>query len=359
MSDDLVYVPGEDDSFVALSRTASGKLFRKHILSKGTLFYPGVKGGKVDIDDAFLAKLSDNFNKKVCPIVQAPVVGDDNKHSEDPFRNIGEVIGFEVENGKGYAILDARDEKAASALGKTLLGASAMLSLDYTDTKTGKKAGPTLLHMAITNRPHLTDLDDFEEVLAASADSSSKAVVLTAARNHKESIMDLDELIAVSRDDFGIDIPELQAKAADADNLAKLSAVLQDKLNESGVLKLSADDAASADDIVAAVTSIVETNVALSADVADLKEASRTAKAEARVDELVAAGFITPAKRDANLKLLLSNPESFEELLPEKPLVALSAEAGQEFKEESHDETVNDEIARLSAFGTDQGLIKA
>lgn len=359
MTDDLVYVPGEDDTFVALSRTQSGRLFRKHILSKGTLFYPGVKGGKVEVDDAFLASLSKNFNDKVCPIVQAPVVDGDNKHSEDPFRNIGEVVGFEVENGKGYAILDARDAKAADALGKTLLGASAMLSLDYTNTRTGQKSGPTLLHMAITNRPHLTDLDDFEEVLAASADSSSKAVVLTAARNHKESTMDLDELIAVARDDFDIDIPELQKVAAGADAFAKLSADLQDKLNESGVLKLSADASASADDIVAAVTSIVETNVALSADVADLKEASRTAKAEARVDELVAGGFITPAKRAANLKLLLSDAETFEELLPEKPLVALSAESGQEFKEETHDETVNDEIARLSAFGESQGLLKA
>lgn len=165
MSEDLVYVPGEDDSFVSLSRSKSGRLFRKHILSKGTLHYPGVRGGKVEITDEFLTKLSENFNNKICPIVQTPIVGDNNAHSEDPLRNIGEVVGLEIENGKLYSVIDARDENAAGKLGKTLIGASAMLSLDYTDTRTGKKAGPALLHVAITNRPHLTDLDDFQEVL--------------------------------------------------------------------------------------------------------------------------------------------------------------------------------------------------
>jgi hypothetical protein len=358
MSDDLVYVPGEDDSFVALSRTKSGKLFRKHILSKGTLFYPGIKGGKVEITDEFLAKLSENFEKKVTPIVQTPVVGDNNAHSEDPFRNIGEVVGLEVEDGKAYAVIDARDEVAAQKLGKTLLGASAMLSLDYTDTRTNTKAGPTLLHVAITNRPHLTDLDDFQEVIAASAsDSSSKAVVLTAAKTTKENpMMDLDELIAVARDEHGIDIPELQQAAARAGDFAKLSAELQDKLSNSGVLKLSADDASGTEDIVAAVASIVDTNVELSAKVDTLVQDAATAKAEKRVDELVASGFITPAKRDSSLKLLLSNAELFDELLPEKPIVELSAEKGQEFKEETHDEVVVGEVARLSALGEAAGL---
>lgn len=357
--DDRVYVPGEDDGFVELSRTATGRKFRKHILSTGPLYYPGVKGGKVDIDEAFLTKLSENFNKKVCPIVQVPVVGDNNEHTEDPFRNVGEVVGVEVENGKAYAVIDARDEAAANKIGKTLLGASAMLSLDYTDTKTGQKAGPALLHVAITNRPHLTDLEDFEEVLL-SHDSSSKAVVLSAAPNtNKETKMTLDELIAQARDEHGIDIPELQRVAADAGSLAKLSADIKSALSDGGVLKLSAESEASTEDLVVAVTNIVETNVALSAKVDALVEESAKAKAEARVDELVAGGFITPAKRDANLKLLLSNPETFEELLPEKPLVALSAEKGDEFKDESHDASVQSEIARLTADAIAEGIIRA
>jgi hypothetical protein len=358
MNDDLVYVPGGDESFVPLSRSKSGRIFRKHILSKGTLHYPGVRGGKVEITDEFMAKLSENFDNKVCPIVQTPVVGDNNAHSEDPFRNIGEVVGLEVQDGKLYSLIDARDEAAASKLGKTLIGASAMLSLDYTDTRTGKKAGPALLHVAITNRPHLTELDDFEEVLAASAagvsDSTTKAVYLTAADNNPKegSKMELDELIAVARDEHGINIPELQKAAAGAGSIAKLSADLQAALTETGVLKLSAAEGENptAEDLVSAVTQIAQDRVELSAKVDTLIQESATAKAEARIDDLVKTGFIAPAKRDSQLKLLLSNADLFEEILPEKPLVELSAETGEDLKDLTHDETVNQEIARLSAL---------
>lgn len=355
MRDDLVYLPGDGtDTFVELSRTSTGRLYRKHILSKGPLYYPGIRGGMVNIDDDFLAKLSDNFNRKICPIVQTPIVDENNKHSEDPLRNIGEVIKLEVENGKAYAIIDARKKEYAEELGRTILGASAMLSLDYTDTKTNKKAGPTLLHVALTNRPHLNDLDDFEELLAASADSSNKAVLLSASRP-KETTMDLDEFIEMGRESFEIDIPALQRAQAEAEGYAKLSNELQSALSGSGILKLSAEEATS-EDLVAAVTNIVETNVALSDKVNTLVEESAKAKAEARIEELVAGGFILPAKRDANLRLLLSNAEQFEDLLPEKPIVALSAEAGKEFKEESHDADVAGEIARLSSFGESEGL---
>lgn len=360
MSEDLVYIPGQDEGFVSLSRTRTGRLFKKHILSKGILHYPGVRGGKVKIDDDFLATLSENFTKKICPIVQTPVVGDNNTHTEDPFRNIGEVVDLTIEDGKAYAYIDARDEEAANKIGKTLLGASAMLSLDYTDTKTGQKAGPALLHVAITNRPHLTDLDDFEEVLAASADSSSKAVILSAAPESGDTIMDLDEYITKGREEFDIDIPALQRAAAESGAYAKLSAQLQETLETSGILKLSAEgDAAetSAEDIVAAVANIVETNVSLSSKVDALVEESARTKAEARIDTLVRDGFITPAKRASSLKLLLSNAELFDELLPESPIVELSAETGKDLKDSEHELVVSEEIARLSAVGEEAGLI--
>lgn len=171
--------------------------------------------------------------------------------------------------------------------------------------------------------------------------------------------MDQDELIAALRDEYGIDVPELQKAADKADSFAKLSAQLQEKLTngEDAVLKLSNNDEASAEDIVAAVSDLVQSRVELSATVQNLVQESAKAKAEARIEELVAGGFILPAKRDANLRLLLSNEEQFEELLPEKPIVALSAEDGHYLKEIGHDETVTSEIARLSADAASQGLI--
>lgn len=359
MDDELVYVPGGDDSFLELSRTAMGKPFRKHILSKGPLYHSSLRGGKLDVDDKFFDTVIKNFNDHVVSHVQAPVVDGNNRHTEDPDRNIGEIIGLEREGDKLYAIIDVRDEKAIPKMGKTYLGASAMFATNWKNNKTNQYVGPTLVHTAITNNAHVNDLDDFEEVLLSVDDSTSKAVFLSAAPTSKESIMDLDEMIAVLREEHGIDIPELQKAAGKAESFAKLSAELQEKLSngENAVLKLSnADDEASAEDIVAAVADLVQSRVELSAKVDTLVQESALAKAEARIEELVAGAFISPAKRESNLKLLLSNPELFEEMLPEKPLVALSAESGNEIKDETHDETVVGEIARLAADAEANGL---
>jgi hypothetical protein len=362
MEDDLVYVPEGDDSFVELSRTQSGKLFRKHILSKGPLYYKG-NSKPINVDDAFLDNVVKNFNDHVVSHVQAPVVDSNNSHSEDPFRNIGEVVRVERDGDKLYSVIDVR--KNADDVGKTLLGASALFHLNWRNTRTNKYVGPALVHTAITNNAHQNDLEDFEEVRLSygSNDSTNqRAVFLSATPDTEESKMDLDEIIAVLRDEHKIDLVDLQKRAEKADDFAKLSADLQEKLTsgEDAVLKLSAaDETATNEDIVAAVADLVQSRVELSNTVNTLVEESKTAKAEARIEELVAGGFIAPAKRDAHLRLLLSSPEAFEDILPEKPLVALSSENGHETHDETHDETVATEIARLSADAASQGYIRA
>lgn len=364
---DLVYIQNDDTDFVSLSaaptnlklsRTVKGKLFKKHILSTGPLYYPGVAGGKVDIDKKFLDIVVRNFEQKVCPIVQVPIVDENNSHSEDPLRNIGEVVGLSVEGNKLYSIIDVRDVDAATKVGMTLIGASALLSLNRTDNRTGKKAGPTLIHTAITNNPHVNELDEFEELLAASSDDSSNdAVILTAHREIEEQVMDLDTLIATLRDEHNIDVPALQRAASEKETFAKLSASLQDKLVETELLKLSnTEDKASSEDILVAVTNIIDTNLELSNKVDALVEKNATDAATARVDQLVADGFILPVERDARLELLLSNAELFDKMLPEKALVALSSESGDEIIDLSPDKTIEGEIDRLVEYGASLGL---
>jgi len=346
-------VPGPRSDFIELGRSSAtkGRLFKKHILSKGTLNY---NGKKIPIDDKFFQALETNFDNHVCDIVQVPVAGANNEHTEDPFRNIGEVVKLEHSGSKLYAVIDARDENAADKLGKTLLGASAMFSMDYTDTRTDTKVGPTLLHVAVTNRPHVVELDDYEELIAASADGSGEHITLTSLKENKVT---LDELLGELKDEHGIDVPDLQAKAEQVDQAVALSAKLTetlDKLNDSGVVALSNKDGAavSGDEIVAAVAQLGEKNVALSAKVDALVEDKKKDKAEARVEKLVDEGFILPAKKDAYLAILLSNEEQFEALIPEKPLVALSAESLKDPEDEQHKKTVDDEILRLTSSAT-------
>ncbi len=348
--------PAGGEGFVELARSKQGRVFEKHILSYGDLLYPGVKGGKLTIDDEFADTLITNFTNKVCDIVQVPKAGKNNEHTEDPDRNIGEVIGLSKRNGKIYAKIDARIEDDADKLGKTLLGASAMMHLNYKDTKDGVAKGPTLLHVAVTNRPYVTELEDFEELVAASADGKSDAVILTAAPDNKEIEMTKDELIAALSADHGIDVLALQTKAAEADEAIKLSNDLKEKLAETGILKLSNGDEASADDIVGAVAELKQETVTLSGKIETLETSAAKAAAEATVDDKVRGGFILPKNRDSQVKLLLSNADLFEELLPEKPLVKLSQdgdEFGFEPTDEDHEKTVEAEVARLSAIGAD------
>jgi hypothetical protein len=182
---DLVIIPSKDgqaygeltEPDLELSRRSSGTLFRKHILTKGELIHP-VTGKRIKVDDGFISKMKTNFDNKVCPIVQVPLANDSNAHVEDPDRNVGEVIDIEVKDDKVYAVIDAR-RNVDRFKDRTYIGASAMLALDYTDTNTGKKAGPTLCHVAVTNRPYITNLDEYEEIIKASADNSDEAVLLT------------------------------------------------------------------------------------------------------------------------------------------------------------------------------------
>jgi len=369
MSDDLVIVPSAGDGYTELARTRSGRLFRKHILNKGPLLHPKT-GEHINIDDKFVDTLKRNFSDNVCDIVQVPLAGDKNEHTEAPDRNIGEVIGIEEKGDKVYVLLDARDDKHADRLGKTLLGASAMLHLDYTNTKTGKKVGPTLLHTCVTNRPYVTGLENYEEIVAATSDTSEGAVLLTTdvveteAPSMEETDMgdqpntaetapkpSLEELLTTLKTEHNIDVSALQAKAAEGDQAASLSKALVDALADSGVVKLAASDDSTApvstETVVTAVAELAQNNIALSNRVQSLERS----EAETVVDGLIKAGRIKPAKREFYVNLRLSQPAVFTEVVPEEPIVALNNETGVTPKDdEAHAKDIDAEVARLSSL---------
>ena len=165
--------------------------------------------------------------------------------------------------------------------------------------------------------------------------------------------MTLDELLAELKADHNIDVPDLQARASEADKALALSNKIQAELVNGGVLKLSNGESASADELVGAVAEAGTKLVELSNTVDELKKNSEKKDAETRVDDLVKSGHILPKNRDAQVQLLLSNSELFDQLLPEKPIVKLSnvettSELGTD--DDSGDKsTAEEEIARLTA----------
>lgn len=355
MTEQYVFTPNADGEFLPLSRTKSGRLVRKQILKTGPLNYPKLKGGKVELTNEMFDHIVANFDAKVCDIVQFPMADKNNAHSEDPMRNAGEVVKLQHEDDSLYAYIDVRDADVAKKIeNKTILGASAMLALDYTDTRTGKSAGPTLLHVAGTNRPHVVELEDFE-IIAASVDSNNEAVLLTAPTENEETPqMDLPEILGLLKTEHGIDVPELQAKVAESTGVAELSAKLTAALESNGLIQLSNGENAKAEDLVLAVGQLVDDKVVLSGRVDTLEKGIKRQAAEAEVSKLIDDGFIPEATREAYIDLKLTNEATFKALIPEQPIIKLSGEATAFVPlDETPSEIVASEIDRYVALAAE------
>ncbi len=371
MPDELVIVPSDGDGYMELARTKTGRLFRKHLLNKGPLRHP-VSGAVINIDDDFVSKLQTNFNNGVCDIVQVPLANAKNEHVENPDANIGEVVDIEVNGDKVYAVLDIRDAAHADKLGKTYLGASAMLSLDYTSTKTGEKVGPTLLHSCVTNRPYVTGLDNYEEIVAATTDRSEDAAVLLSdstvviekptEQSSEETEMpeqeenktvaepSLEELLTTLKTKHNIDVSTLQAQAGENTKQAELSATIVDALSKAGIVSLSNTDKETGvanETVISAVQELATTNVTLTNRVNSLEKKD----AENAVDGLIAEGKILPAQRAPMVELKLTNTAMFDQLVPAQPVVKMSNEVGKNVPDDAdHKVDIDAEIARLTAL---------
>lgn len=350
MNNNLFYVPGSStDGFVELARSRKGRLFKKQILHFGSFAHPNSPDKHLIIDMSVAEALVRNFRAGVADIVQVPIVNDANQHSEDPMRNIGEVVDLSIEDDGVYATIDARKPEAADQLGRTLLGASAMMHMNYRDTKSGKAVGPALLHVAITNRPYITNLADFEEVVAASADyfgSGNAPVVLTP---HAEGPMDLDQIKALLKSEHGIDLDALQMSNAgsnDSDLLHAFSSVLR----EAGAADLD-EDTLTVQDVAEAVIELSQQKVELAEQMAEIqqeREELRLSQAQSVIADLVTEGRILPKQKDVMATLYLSNRETFDALLPETAVVSMSETGVTAYDEPEQGSRLTTEIDRLS-----------
>lgn len=366
MNNDVVILAAtrrDTGDYVELARSKTGRVFRKRILKMDSDFvHPTNPLKKVHVDQQFAASLKRNFDSGMCDTVQFPIVGDDNQHVEDPFRNLGEVIGLTYDANGVYADIDVR--KNGDDVGTIILGASALMSLDYEDTQTGKRVGPTLLHVAGTNRPYITNLGAFEEIVAASgkslADTSGDKPVVLIPANTTEDKMELSEALAFLKDEHGIDVEALQA--AKAPDTTELITALSNVLKDAGVQpQKKDDDEVVLGDVASAVIELAEEKVALSGKVAVLEAQAETdsqAKAEREVDDLVAAGRVLPKQRDAMVKLSRSDRETFDALVPADSIVALSALGVDTFDAPEKSEKFKEDIERLSTLANSFGKKK-
>lgn len=360
---ELFLLSGPRSGYTELSRTRSGRAFRKQILKFGQYAHPNIPGAKLTVDSDMADRLIDNFNADVCDIVQVPVVDGKNEHVEDPFRNLGEVIDLQKTAEGIDAIVDARRPEYADQLGKTLIGASAMMHMNYTDTRTGEKVGPTLLHVAVTNRPYMTNLEGFEEIIAASADTlgDEEPVLLSAAETEETIMPELEDMLQTLKNEHGIDVAALQAQAGQ--NGQELVAAFSNVLKDAGANLPDPEEGSdiTVRDVAEAVVEVSEGSVALSNRVKELEgelEAAENEKLEKEIDRLSKDGFIPPAKKESMLELARTNRELFDSILPDQPILKLS-ESGYTVHEETRDEDMEKDIDRLVQLANVSTGVKA
>lgn len=338
--------PGEYLELAAHPR-ARGTVFRKHILNLGDLHY---KGKTLKLDEDWFNRVKRNFDSGVS-MCQVPLADEQNKHSEDPLKNTGEIIGMDRQGNKVYDLIDVRDPDVAQRIRDgRIMGASAFLHLDYEDSRTGKKVGPALLHHCLTNRPHVLDLEPYEEVVAATAaDTEGEYVVLASPEG---TVPDKEELLAALKAEHGIDVEALQAQVAQRTDMSQLTAALTEALRPaSGAVSLTGGDGETVTltDVVGAVAELAEKNVSLSGTVTRLE----TQAAERQVQDYIDVGRLLPKTRNHAVKLVLSgDTDGLDAILApaDQPYVRLNHVEGAAPPqgEQKHVEDIDHEIARLT-----------
>jgi hypothetical protein len=167
---ELGVFPDHEDSegFLELAKSATGRTFAKHLFTIGRTFSHPRTGKPVCFDENAWRSIKANYDRGVLGVPPTvPLANEHNAHDERPERNTGVVTGLERDGNRVIAMLDIRKADIAEQIANGLIGGiSAMVHLDYKD-QNGKSRGPALVHCCLTQRPFLTDLTPFEEVVAA------------------------------------------------------------------------------------------------------------------------------------------------------------------------------------------------
>lgn len=136
------------------------RLWRTQLLPLGEINY---KGRKVRFDKDYLLGLVNSFKDGVFGQVPFQLANDDNKHTNDPERFRGEVVGLEMSED-GLDVLVKPTEDGAKLLGDNpKLGVSARIYEDY-ERADGKSWKVALQHVLGTLDPRVPGMRTWKEI---------------------------------------------------------------------------------------------------------------------------------------------------------------------------------------------------
>lgn len=150
---------------IELSEKQDLSEFRKELLRTGTWQHKASKGGVLEVTEDMLNTIVKNFKDKVLDNVFVPL---GHPASDDPSKNVGEVVDLEVEPGekagveKLMATLDVKVKDTIKKIkDKLIKGISASIAENYMKKDTGEYVGPTLFHAALVGEPYIKGMSPF------------------------------------------------------------------------------------------------------------------------------------------------------------------------------------------------------
>lgn len=149
---------------VDLAKKIGPRMFRKTIMRPGHISKNGVE---LDVDRPFMEQLIANFTAGLRESVTLQLADRLNRHNEDPERVRGRLAGLELTPDDQLVGTFETSEAGAKVLETyPYIGCSPSIDLRF-ERADGRQAGPTLLHVAATTDPEVSQLGEW---LALSAD---------------------------------------------------------------------------------------------------------------------------------------------------------------------------------------------
>jgi len=191
----------------AISLAEGSNLGRVQVFRTGTFHHPLY--GKFTISDDILATMVKNFGT-VRPKAPTELVVDYEHMSEMQGVQApaaGWVKGLEAEPGALYAMVDWTDQAAGDIRSKRYRFISPVWRMNYKDKETDKGVGPTLMTMALTNRPFIEGMDPV--VLSERIERANAGVMALSEKTlllYTEA--SVDELSSAVRQAYYVQFPE-------------------------------------------------------------------------------------------------------------------------------------------------------
>lgn len=173
----------------AEDQSMAGTMFYKQIAKFGKWVNPLYPIEFMELDREWAQTIVDNFNAGIIDRVPVPL-----DHTDATEANTGEVVKLEIKDDGLYAYLDIRRPNVVEDINNGLIfDVSISFDWDYIDTADGKHHGPTLLHVALVNNPYLKGMPAFQEAVDVAFSKVAEKMTAALSLPKSSSVIMLSE----------------------------------------------------------------------------------------------------------------------------------------------------------------------